>query len=210
MQSPISFGPYNINLQWGSVNCFPEDNSGPERLSTMPKGWDWNPVPPTLEPAVHPAGSEVGPQTFSRGCREGCWRRICSFWALWGCDWGVKCNVQAVARTCPCVLYPRSRLVSAVYLIWTLGLLRLLLSHRWSPRVKQPDDVTLWWGAPRCLPWRGPGSPDAETNIMGHHPWKLVTIHVILDPQIPSEAIMLFLCICVETEVRGKSFTRMS
>ena len=37
-----------------------------------------------------------------------------------------------------------------------------------------------------------------------------VTIHVILDPQIPSEAIMLFLCICVETEVRGKSFTRMS
>ena len=51
----------------------------------------------------------------------------------------------------------------------------------------------------------GPG-PLMQTQM----PSSWVTIHAILDPQIPPEAIMLFPCVCVETEVRGKSFTHMS
>ena len=73
-QSPISFGPYSINLQRGSVNCFPEDNSGPERLSTMAKGRDQL-AGLGLEPSSTHSGA-CSPSSWLRGGSPDIQRRL--------------------------------------------------------------------------------------------------------------------------------------
>lgn len=144
-----------INLQGRSVNCFPEDSSGPERLSTTPKGRDQSAAELGLEPssACSKARSpsswlrDVSPDIQLRLQRRTLKEHLLPT-ALCGSRLLLRRERQPclppcsfVVRTCLCVLCPSSELV-CVHCLLKLAAL--------SPETPQSSLVITCETAWRC------------------------------------------------------------